>query len=146
MFGPVSGTVNGTISLRWKASPLPNIPAKICAAALSALSYGKFVYFNGGDLTTGAPGTWQEIDTPVGLVTGPVDVCKANHHAYYDAMGVPFLQAVRPRVHIIQVWSPSQPAANILARMLSSGTYPGPPRHLCHQHDGRNPRGERAYG
>jgi len=90
------------------------------------LSYGKFDYFNGGDLTTGAPGTWQDIETPVGLVTGPVDVCEANHHAYYDAMGVPFLQAVRPRVHIIQVWSPSQPAANILARMLSSGTYPGP--------------------
>ena len=97
----------------------------MCSSAFR-LSYGKFVYFNGGDLTTGAPGTWQEIDTPVGLVTGPVDVCKANHHAYYDAMGVPFLQAVRPRVHIIQVWSPSQPAANILARMLSSGTYPGP--------------------
>jgi beta-lactamase superfamily II metal-dependent hydrolase len=89
------------------------------------LSFGKFDYFNGGDLTTGAPGTWQDIETPVGLVTGPVDVCEANHHAYYDAMGVPFLQAVRPRVHIIQVWSPSQPAANILARMLSSGTYPG---------------------
>ena len=55
------------------------------------MSYGKFDYFNGGDLTTGAPGTWQDIETPVGLVTGPVDVCIANHHAYYDAMGVLFL-------------------------------------------------------
>ena len=90
------------------------------------LSYGKFDYFNGGDLTTGAPGQWQDIETPVGLVTGPVEVCEANHHAYFDAMGVPFLQAVRPRVLIVQVWSPSQPSANILARMLSSGTYPGP--------------------
>ena len=97
----------------------------MCSIAFR-LSYGKFDYFNGGDLTTGEPGTWQDIETPVGLVTGPVDVCEANHHAYYDAMGTPFLKALRPRVDIIQVWSPSQPAANILARMLSSWTYPGP--------------------
>lgn len=89
------------------------------------LSYGAFDYFNGGDLTTGAPGTWQEIDRPVGLVTGPVDVCLANHHAYYDAMGVSFLQAVRPRVFIIQSWAPSHPSPSVLARMMSTGTYPG---------------------
>jgi beta-lactamase superfamily II metal-dependent hydrolase len=97
----------------------------MCSIAFR-LSYGKFDYFNGGDLTTGEPGTWQDIETPVGLVTGPVDVCEANHHAYYDAMGIPFLKALRPRVFVVQVWSPSQPAANILARMLSTWTYPGP--------------------
>ena len=97
----------------------------MCSSAFR-LIYGKFTYFNGGDITTGTPGTWQDIETPIGLVTGPVEVCKANHHAYFDAMGVPFLQAVRPRVFIVHVWSPSQPSANILARMLSSGTYPGP--------------------
>lgn len=97
----------------------------MCSIAFR-LSYGKFDYFNGGDITTGASGSWQDIETPVGLVAGPLDVCVANHHAYFDAMGVPFLQATRPRVHIVQVWSPSQPAANILARMLSTGTYPGP--------------------
>ena len=90
------------------------------------MSYGKFDYFNGGDLTTGAPGSWQDIETPVGLVTGPVEVCEANHHAYYDAMGVPFLQAVRPKVIIVQIWSPSQPDNRVLSWMLSSGTYPGP--------------------
>jgi len=90
------------------------------------LSYGKFDYYNGGDLTTGAPGTWQDIETPVGWVTGPLDVCLADHHAYRDAMGVPFLQAVRPRVIIMQIWSPSQPDNNVLSRMLSTETYPGP--------------------
>ncbi len=90
------------------------------------LSYGKFDYYNGGDLTTGTPGTWQDIETPAGRVTGPLDVCLADHHAYYDAMGVPFLQAVRPRVIIIQIWSPSQPDNGVLRRMLSTGTYPGP--------------------
>lgn len=96
-----------------------------CSSAFR-LSYGKFDYFNGGDITTGAPGSWQDIETPVGLVTGPVEICLANHHAYFDAMGVPFLQAVRPQVHIIQVWSPSQPDNSVLARMMSTWTYPGP--------------------
>ncbi len=105
---------------------LSDYPGENMCSIAFRVSYGKFDYFNGGDLTTGAPGTWQDIETPVGLVTGPVDVCEANHHAYFDAMGIPFLQAVRPRVHIIQVWSPSQPSPNILARMLSSWTYPGP--------------------
>jgi beta-lactamase superfamily II metal-dependent hydrolase len=96
-----------------------------CSSAFR-LSYGKFDYFNGGDITTGAPGSWQDIETPVGLVTGPVEICLANHHAYFDAMGVSFLQAVRPQVHIIQVWSPSQPDNGVLARMMSTWTYPGP--------------------
>lgn len=90
------------------------------------LSYGKFDYFNGGDITTGTPGTWQDIETAVGLVAGPVDVCVANHHAYYDAMGYSFLQAVRPRVHIILSWAPSHPSPSTIARMMSSRTYPGP--------------------
>ncbi|MDX9881656.1 MAG: hypothetical protein RBS73_06290 [Prolixibacteraceae bacterium] len=96
-----------------------------CSSAFR-LSYGNFDYFNGGDLTTGTPGSWQDIETPVGLVAGPVDVCIANHHAYFDAMGAQFLQAVRPRVHIIQVWAPSHPSSSVLARMMSNWTYPGP--------------------
>lgn len=90
------------------------------------LSYGKFDYFNGGDLTTGAPGSWQDIETPVGLAAGPVDVCEVNHHAYYDAMGVSFIQAVRPRIFIIQSWAPSHPSPSVISRMMSSWTYPGP--------------------
>jgi beta-lactamase superfamily II metal-dependent hydrolase len=90
------------------------------------LSYGKFDYFNGGDITAGAPGTWQDVETAVGLVTGPIDVCVANHHAYYDAMGYSFLQAVRPRVHIILSWTPSHPSPSAIARIMSTRIYPGP--------------------
>ncbi len=106
--------------------PENQYPGENACSSAFRLSYGKFDYFNGGDITTGAPGSWQDIETPVGLVTGPVDVCIANHHAYYDAMGTLFLQAVRPRVHIIQVWAPSHPSPSVLARMMSTWTYPGP--------------------
>lgn len=90
------------------------------------VSYGKFDYFNGGDITAGPLGQWQDIETPIGLVTGPVDVCEVNHHAYYDAMAMPFVQAVRPRVYILQYWSPGHPAVNSLSNMQSTSAYPGP--------------------
>jgi len=90
------------------------------------LSYGRFDYFNGGDITTAEEGSWQDIETPAGRVTGPVEVCLVNHHAHYDAMGIPFLQAVRPRVFIIQSWAPSHPAPSVLSRMMSQSVYPGP--------------------
>jgi len=57
-----------------------------CSAAIR-ISYGKFDYFNGGDLVHDySPGTWRDIETPIGMATGNVDVCEVNHHAK-DAMG-----------------------------------------------------------
>ena len=91
------------------------------------LSYGNFDYFNGGDITTDpiSPGHWRDIESPVGMVTGPVEVCVANHHANSDAMGATFLSAVRPKVIIVQVWVPSQPDNSALGRMFSTRIYPG---------------------
>jgi beta-lactamase superfamily II metal-dependent hydrolase len=98
----------------------------ICSNAIR-MSYGKFDYFNGGDMTSGIiPGSWRDIEYPVGLVTGPLDVCEVNHHAYYDAMSTGFLKSVRPRVYVIQACVPSHPTVGSLARMLSQEIYPGP--------------------
>lgn len=94
-----------------------------CSAAIR-ISYGNFDYFNGGDLVhTYSPGTWKDIETPVGLVTGPVDVCVANHHAK-DAMGEGFIKAVRPQVFVIQGFALSHPDAAALRNMLSHKIYP----------------------
>lgn len=90
------------------------------------LSYGKFDYFNGADICSAETGSWRDVETPVALVTGPVDVCLANHHAFFDAMSASFLSAMRPRIHIIQAWAPSHPSASVLSRMLSTSIYPGP--------------------
>ncbi|HZH72287.1 MAG TPA: MBL fold metallo-hydrolase [Mariniphaga sp.] len=88
------------------------------------ISYGKFGYFNGGDLVhTYSPGTWKDIETPVGLATGQVDVCVANHHAK-DAMGAGFIKAVRPQVFVIQGFALSHPDAAALRNMLSHRIYP----------------------
>jgi hypothetical protein len=66
----------------------------------------------------------MDIETPVGLVTGPLDVCEANHHAK-DAMGKGFIQAVRPRVFVIQGFALSHPDALALRNMLSHSIYTG---------------------
>jgi beta-lactamase superfamily II metal-dependent hydrolase len=112
--------------------PLDAIPKEAypgentCSAAIR-ISYGRFDYFNGGDISHNhAPaGAWQDIETPVGLATGPVDVCEVNHHAYADAMGEAFIKAVRPRVFIIQVWDAGHPVVTTYSRMLSQSVYPG---------------------
>jgi len=110
-----------------EAIPKGNIPDENKCSAAIRISYGRFDYFNGGDLSNGyAPaGSWEDIETPVGLVTGPVDVCEVNHHAYSDAMGEAFIKAVRPRVFILQAWDAAHPVGMILARMLSQSVYPG---------------------
>ena len=96
-----------------------------CSAAIR-ISYGKFDYFNGGDIVNvNSTDSWRDIETPVGLVTGPVEVCEANHHAYHDAMGEAFLKAVRPKVIIMQLWSAGHPDHRVLQRMLDQSVYPG---------------------
>lgn len=106
-----------------KSSEYPN--ENMCSIAFR-LSYGKFNYFNGGDIVAGEEGHWSNIEYPIGLATGPVHVCKANHHAHHDAMSTAFLKAVRPRVHIIHAWAPSHPANSVIGRMMSERIYPGP--------------------
>lgn len=97
----------------------------MCSIAFR-LSYGKFDYFSGGDLYSLTSEPWQDLETPVGLVTGPVEVCKANHHANFDTMGKAFLRSLHPRVMVIHTWLAQQPDMSVLRRMLSANSYPGP--------------------
>ena len=100
----------------------------MCSIAFR-LSYGKFDFFNGGDITgvldDGAP-LWHDVETPVARAVGPVEVNVLNHHGYLDTENAFFLSALRPQVHIIQAWSPSHPSPRVLRRLLSEKIYPGP--------------------
>jgi hypothetical protein len=97
----------------------------MCSCAFR-LSYGNFDYYTGGDLIYATPFRWQNIEEAVGLVTGPVDVCVVNHHAFYDAMGDPFISALRPRVFVMQTFVASQPSNSAMSRIFSTYNYPGP--------------------
>src|SRR5262249_5558131 len=99
------------------------------------LTYGAFNYFNGGDMagvpeapvagvTPPKPNSWDEMETAVAWVCGPVDVAAVNHHGTPDVANAPFLSILRPRVHIISIYASSQPGPDVLRRLLSEQVYP----------------------
>lgn len=86
------------------------------------LSYGAFRYFTAGDLSgtlLDASGKKIEIDELVAEVCGKVDVCKANHHAYLDAMSEGFVRNINADAYIIPVWDYEHIQPSVLARMAS---------------------------
>jgi hypothetical protein len=99
----------------------------MCSIALR-LSYGKFDYFTGGDLTSDTEESgesWRDIETAAAKAAGLVEVAVADHHAYLDAVGPNFVRELRPQAFIIPAWYVSHPAALPLRRMLSHKLYAG---------------------
>ena len=100
----------------------------MCSLAIR-VSYGKFDYFTGGDLPgvlQGGEPIWNDVETPVAQVVGPVEVAVLNHHGVWDAVNTVFLQALRPRVMVISVWTHPQPSWPVLDRIFSTHIYSGP--------------------
>ena len=99
----------------------------MCSLSLR-LSYGRFEYYTGGDLTgipkIGHP-EWQNMEAAVARALGPLEVHVVNHHGSIDPASPPFLAALRPRVHIVPAWSITHPAPSVLKRLLSKRAYPG---------------------
>lgn len=93
------------------------------------LRYGKFDYFNGGDipgiLSKGKP-EWHDVETPVAKVVGPVDAAILDHHGYLDSQNEFFVATLRPRVWMNSVWDQGHPTAVVWERLQSTDVYPGP--------------------
>ena len=92
------------------------------------IEYGRFSYFSGGDVSKwlyDADGKAVDYEGYVGERCGPVTVCKTNHHAYMDAMRLPFVKAVRPAAYLSNVWYYKQIKDENMGHMLSRETYPG---------------------
>lgn len=93
------------------------------------LRYGKFSYFNGGDLSGG---NWpiyksqeRDFETPVAKVCGPVTVMKANHHGYYDTCNAFFMQTLSPQVIIIDARSDNHPVPSTMTRITDPQVWRG---------------------
>ncbi len=93
------------------------------------MSYGKFDYFNGGDIpgivSKGHP-SWQDLETPVAKAVGPVEAAILDHHGYLDTQNEFFVGTLRPRVWTISVWDKYHPTAGVWDRLQSQTIYPGP--------------------
>jgi beta-lactamase superfamily II metal-dependent hydrolase len=98
-----------------------------CSIAMR-VAYGAFRYYVGGDLTCdthfgAAP--WLDVETPVAIVAGPVNVSALNHHGYFDSTGPDFVRHMRSRIYVVQAWHASHPALSVLDRLYSPLLYQG---------------------
>lgn len=92
------------------------------------ISYGPFRYYTAGDLSGAlldADGKTVNLEAKVGEICGQVDVCKANHHAYLDAMSEEFIRNIRARQYVISTWDHEHTQPSVIGRMVSEQLYPG---------------------
>lgn len=128
-----SGVGEGTRDLfpSLDALEAADLPGENKLSIAFRVTYGRFDYFTGGDLssideeTAFSPALWKDVEAPVGQATGPVDAMKANHHGSWDANSIPFLAALRPRVIVVGSRAEGHPAVNAWRRMTSKMVWPG---------------------
>lgn len=94
------------------------------------ITYGDFRYYTAGDLSgriCDREGNDIDIEEKVAKVCGPVNVCKANHHAYKDAMTERFVKNISASAYIVPVWDYEHIQPEIMERMAFSKPYAGNP-------------------
>lgn len=92
------------------------------------ISYGPFRYYTGGDISgclLDSAGNSVDLEEKVAEACGPVDVCKANHHAYKDAMSDGFVRNIQARNYVISTWDYEHTQPEIFSRMVSEDLYAG---------------------
>ncbi len=107
----------------------PDWPSENMCSISFRISYGKFDYFNGGDIPgVPSPGypQWHDVETPVAKAVGPVEAAILNHHGYIDSMNEFFIAALRPRIWTLSVWDSGHPTSAVWNRLRSTRLYPGP--------------------
>ena len=99
-----------------------NCPEENHCTCVLKVSYGAFDFFEGGDAQYDGMSTfpWKDMETPVGLVTGPVDVMKADHHGVNNTNGYGYISKVtgmkaeamkylQPTCWIVNSWTDGHP-------------------------------------
>ncbi|WP_425235042.1 ComEC/Rec2 family competence protein [Ulvibacterium sp.] len=105
-----------------------NYPGENSLSTCIKISYGKFDYFTGGDVS-GMDGFGgadiNSVESHIAPVIGPVDVATLNHHGNRDSQNPFYVRTVRPRIWIQQNWSSDHPGEEVLRRISSTSLYPG---------------------
>lgn len=105
-----------------------DIPKENSLCCAVKITYGKFSYYSGGDVT-GYPkpgrSPFHDVETQIAPVIGKTEVCCVNHHGNANATNDSFISTLRPRVFIIQASDALHPNHTALERMLSEYLYKG---------------------
>ena len=91
------------------------------------INYGPFSYYTAGDISGNLldkEGREIDLENEIAKICGPVDVCKANHHAYKDAMTEGFIKNIQASAYIIPVWDHEHIQPAVMERMASRSLYP----------------------
>ena len=109
--------------------PRADWPSENMCSTSFRLSYGKFDFFNGGDIPgipfEGFP-QWHDVETPVAKAVGPVEAAILDHHGYIDSQNEFLVATLRPRIWLLSVWDSGHPTSRVWHRLKSSRVYPGP--------------------
>ena len=92
------------------------------------IRYGRFSYYSGGDnedTMVGADGREFSWEGLIGRTTGPVDVCKTNHHAGIFGMRPEFVREVQAQTYLSSVWQARMVDHKSLSAMCSRELYSG---------------------
>lgn len=102
-------------------------PAENHTSSVFKLSYGKFDYYAGGDVSYNGLSyyAWKDAELPVAQSVGKVEVMKANHHGSFDANRQETLSWLSPQVVVVNVWRNVQPRVATLQNMISPSTNNG---------------------
>lgn len=117
------GTAKKTLYLA-NANPDENMNS--CAIKLT---YGRFSYFSGGDLSGHNHAQYiskeRNIEGALAPIIGRMTILKANHHGWVDSTNPVFLQCLRPEAIIILANHIEHPHASTLAKMVDPLVYQG---------------------
>lgn len=102
-------------------------PAENHTSTVFKLSYGRFDYYAGGDVSYNGYShfAWKDAELPVAQSVGKVEVAKANHHGSFDANRQETLSWLSPQVMVVNVWRNVQPRVATLNNMISPLTNNG---------------------
>jgi hypothetical protein len=94
------------------------------------VTYGKFSYWNGGDLccdTEDGRLPWWDTESPAVRVAGRTEVATADHHGYFDACGPDYVRSLDAQAYVVQAWDIGHPGSAQMQRMV--GDWPGRKLH-----------------
>ena len=115
-----SGHRNGTYQYQFNAPLVRDGEVDENALSLALkISYGKFDYFTGGDITGQTEWGDADLETAVARVVGRVEALALNHHGYRDATNAFFLRTLSPTVAIHQVIHDPHYQAGVLKRLAA---------------------------
>ena len=110
--------------------PVTDRPGENVFSQALQLTFGKFSYWNGGDLccdTADGRFPWWDTESPAVRVAGRTEVATADHHGYFDACGPDYVRSLDAQAYIVQAWDVGHPGSAQMQRMV--GDWPGGKLH-----------------